>query len=270
MSQQQANGFMVLHSNQLEGLRELAVEFIRNNPLPVLAPEVLLVQSNGMKHWLEMALADDAAMGICAATHTELPSSFIWRMYRLVLGQAWVPAAMPLDKQALTWRLWRLLPEFAKNHQVKPLLAYVQDDPLGRQRYQLAQQVADVFDGYQSYRADWLSDWAQGQCVLQHQGQSKSMPSDQLWQAQLWQLLQQDLMQTQAPELASQCHSRAEVHSQFMRKVQQAGASKPEGLPPRIVVFGISNLPMQVVEALAALARWRLLTMSQFFATTLK
>ena len=69
MSQQQTTGFMVLHSNQLEGLRELAVEFIRNNPLPVLAPEVLLVQSNGMKHWLEMALAKD--LGICAATQVE-------------------------------------------------------------------------------------------------------------------------------------------------------------------------------------------------------
>lgn len=41
-----------------------------------------------------------------------------------------------------------------------------------------------------------------------------------------------------------------------MHKVQQAKALKPEGLPPRIVVFGISNLPMQVVEALAALGRW--------------
>jgi exodeoxyribonuclease V gamma subunit len=120
----------------------------------------------------------------------------------------------------------------------------------------LAQQVADVFDGYQSYRADWLSDWAQGRYVLQHQSESKAMPPDQIWQAQLWQLLLQDVMQKQAPELASQCHSRAEVHSQFMRKLEHAESHKPEGLPPRIVVFGISNLPMQVVEALAALGRW--------------
>jgi exodeoxyribonuclease V gamma subunit len=174
----------------------------------------------------------------------------------LVLGQALVPVAMPFDKQALVWRLWRLLPEFAKTHQVEALLAYVKDDPLGRQRYQLAQQVADVFDGYQSYRADWLSDWAQGRYVLQHQSESKAMPPDQIWQAQLWQLLLQDVMQKQAPELASQCHSRAEVHSQFMRKLEHAESHKPEGLPPRIVVFGISNLPMQVVEALAALGRW--------------
>ena len=247
---------MVFHGNRLEDLRDLTVGLFKNNPLPPLLPETLLVQSNGMKHWLEMALADDAAMGICAATHMELPSSFIWRMYRLVLGQALVPVAMPFDKQALVWRLWRLLPEFAKTHQVEALLAYVKDDPLGRQRYQLAQQVADVFDGYQSYRANWLSDWAQGRYVLQHQSESKAMPPDQIWQAQLWQLLLQDVMQKQAPELASQCHSRAEVHSQFMRKLEHAESHKPEGLPPRIVVFGISNLPMQVVEALAALARW--------------
>ena len=247
---------MVFHGNRLEDLRDLTVGLFKNNPLPPLVPETLLVQSNGMKHWLEMALADDAAMGICAATHMELPSSFIWRMYRLVLGQALVPVAMSFDKQALVWRLWRLLPEFAKTHQVEALLAYVKDDPLGRQRYQLAQQVADVFDGYQSYRADWLSDWAQGRYVLQHHSESKAMPPDQIWQAQLWQLLLQDVMQKQAPELASQCHSRAEVHSQFMRKLEHAESHKPEGLPPRIVVFGISNLPMQVVEALAALGRW--------------
>jgi len=249
-------GFMVFHGNRLEDLRDLTVGLLQNNPLPPLVPETLLVQSNGMKHWLEMALADDAAMGICAATHTELPSSFIWRMYRLVLGVNLVPASMPFDKQALVWRLWRLLPEFAKSHQVEPLLAYVKNDPLGRQRYQLAQQVADVFDGYQSYRADWLSDWANGHFVLHHQGVRKALAPDQVWQAQMWQLLQQDVRQTQAPELATQCQSRADVHDLFMRKVQQTGAIQPSGLPPRIVVFGISNLPMQVVEALAALGRW--------------
>ena len=256
MSNAQQPGFMVFHGNRLEDLRDLTVALFQNNPLPPLVPETLLVQSNGMKHWLEMALADDSAMGICAATQMELPSSFIWRMYRLVLGQAVVPAAMPFDKHALVWRLWRLLPEFAQAHQVVPLLAYVKDDKLGRQRYQLAQQVADVFDGYQSYRADWLADWAAGQPVLNHRGVRKVLPPEHQWQAKLWQLLQQDVLQTQATELASQCHSRAEVHARFMHHMQNPAAIPPVGLPPRIVVFGISNLPMQVVEALAALGRW--------------
>ena len=52
---------MVLHGNRLEDLCELLTQFIKSQPLLPLAPEVILVQSNGMKHWLEMALADDAA-----------------------------------------------------------------------------------------------------------------------------------------------------------------------------------------------------------------
>ena len=52
-------GFMVFHGNRLEDLRDLTVGLLRNNPLPPLVPETFLVQSNGMKHWLEMALADD-------------------------------------------------------------------------------------------------------------------------------------------------------------------------------------------------------------------
>ena len=111
MPTQPATGFMVLHSNQLEGLRELAVQFIRHNPLPPLAPEVLLVQSNGMKHWLELSLAEH--LGICAATRIELPSTMLWHIYRLVLGtthaQTVVPERMPLDKAPMAWRLMRQL-----------------------------------------------------------------------------------------------------------------------------------------------------------------
>jgi exodeoxyribonuclease V gamma subunit len=152
-------GFMVLHSNQLEGLRELAVEFIRNNPLPVLEPEVLLVQSNGMKHWLEMALAKD--LGICAATQVELPSRKLWQIYRAVLGPHRVPAHMPLDKSPLVWRIMRRLPDLLDKPNFSPLKNYLGDHAHNdRRAYQLAAQLADVLDGYQNYRSDWLKDWA--------------------------------------------------------------------------------------------------------------
>lgn len=59
---------MVLHGNRLEDLRDLLVQYLRAHPLPPLQPEIILLQSNGMKHWLELALADDGALGICAAT----------------------------------------------------------------------------------------------------------------------------------------------------------------------------------------------------------
>ncbi|MCF8160854.1 MAG: exodeoxyribonuclease V subunit gamma [Polaromonas sp.] len=248
-------GFMVLHGNRLEDLRDLLNEFLRAQPLPPLVPEVILVQSNGMKHWLEMALADDAALGICAATRLELPSGYLWQVYRSVLGADAVPAHMPFDKSHLVWRLVRLLPVLAAGNPVyAPLQRYLARDTDGRKLYQLALQVADVFDAYQSYRADWLTDWAAGHDVLRgHDGQPGVLAEAHAWQARLWRDLRADV----GPGLADA--SRASVHARFMAALQeqlaqsQASGQRPAGLPPRLVVFGISSLPMQTVEALAQL-----------------
>ena len=253
-------GFMVLHGNRLEDLRDLLTRFLRQNPLGPLQPEVILVQSNGMKHWLEMALADDAALGVCAATRMELPSSFLWQTYRQVLGPEAVPFHLPFDKTRLLWRLMRLLPVLAEANPVyAPLRQYLQAGeegavPGGRRLYQLAQQVADVLDGYQSYRADWLDDWARGQDRLRGPlGQAFDLPQAHRWQAQLWRDIRADV----GPALAEA--SRAAVHARFCQVLDsQAHAdprpqAAPPGLPARVVVFGISALPMQSVEALARL-----------------
>ena len=264
-------GFMVLHSNQLEGLRDVMVQFIQNNPLPPLAPEVLLVQSNGMKHWLELALARDNALGICAATQIELPSAELWQIYRAVLGQDVVPAHMPLDKSPLVWRLMRRLPDLLTQPVFEPLAQYLGQDPHsaeldassdgtsqsnhGRRAYQLALQLADVLDGYQNYRADWLDDWAATRDRLNTaHGTHLAVPDAQLWQPALWRDLLQDLVQDTPAELRF-C-SRADVHEAFVKALQHLpDGVRPAGVPQRLVVFGVTSLPMQTVQALAALGR---------------
>jgi len=267
MSVPHPTGFMVLHSNQLEGLRDVMVQFIQNNPLPPLAPEVLLVQSNGMKHWLELALARDNALGICAATHIELPSAQLWQMYRAVLGQDVVPAHMPLDKSPLVWRLMRRLPDLLTQPVFRPLAQYLepsshnapeeapQEAPYGRRAYQLALQLADVLDGYQNYRADWLDDWAATRDRLNTaHGTPIAVPDAQLWQPALWRDLLHDLAQDSPADL--RFRSRAEVHEAFVKALQQLpDGVRPAGVPQRLVVFGVTSLPMQSVQALAALGR---------------
>jgi len=251
-------GFMVLHGNRLEDLRHLLTQFLRAQPLPPLTPEVILVQSNGMKHWLEMALADDSALGICAATRLELPSGYLWQVYRTVLGADAVPPHMPFDKSHLVWRLVRLLPVLAVGQPVyAPLQRYLAQDADGRKLYQLALQVADVFDAYQSYRSDWLTDWAASRDVLRDPyGQPAALADAHAWQAQLWRDLRADV----GPMLAEA--SRASVHTRFMAALKSqlapspATGQRPGGLPPRLVVFGISSLPMQTVEALAQLGQF--------------
>lgn len=253
-------GFMVLHGNRLEDLRDLLTQFVQSRPLPPLVPEVILVQSNGMKHWLEMALADDAALGICAATRLELPSSYLWQIYRNVLGAAAVPKHMPFDKSSLLWRLVRILPVLATSNPVyAPLARYMGDNSDGRKLYQLALQVADVLDGYQNYRANWLADWADGaigkDILRAHDGTACALEEAHAWQAQLWRDIRGDV------GVALADSSRASVHAKFMASLKtqvtqsKATGQRPVGLPPRLVVFGISSLPMQTVEALAELGQ---------------
>ncbi|MDD5479165.1 exodeoxyribonuclease V subunit gamma [Rhodoferax sp.] len=249
------SGFMVLHGNRLEDLRDLLVHMLKAQPLAVLEPEVILLQSNGMKHWLERALCAEEALGICAATRMALPSAFLWQVYRAVLGAADVPAAMPFDKSSLVWRLVRLLPVLCEQNPVyAPLKRYLGEPLQPRKLYQLALQLADVLDGYQSYRADWLADWAAGRNLLAGSDQ-REIPTKQTWQAQLWRDLRADVGS------ALQDSSRAVVHERFlmaMTAVAQRHAATgqlPRGLPARLVVFGVSSLPMQLVQALAALGQ---------------
>ena len=253
-------GFMVLHGNRLEDLRDLLTQFVQSQPLPPLVPEVILVQSNGMKHWLEMALADDAALGICAATQLELPSGYLWQIYRNVLGADAVPQQMPFDKSSLVWRLVRLLPVLAASNPVyAPLERYLGANTDGRKLYQLALQLADVLDGYQSYRADWLGDWAAAESaediLRAHDGKATVLDESHAWQAQLWRDIRSDVGDALADS------SRASVHARFMAELKtqvaqsRATGERPAGLPPRLVVFGISSLPMQTVQALAELGQ---------------
>ena len=252
-------GFMVLHGNRLEDLRDLLASVLKAQPLAVLEPEIILLQSNGMKHWLEISLSSDDALGICAASRMSLPSAYLWQVYRTVLGPAAVPASMPFDKSNLLWRLVRLLPELCQQDAVyAPLKRYLGEPLQPRKLYQLALQLADVLDGYQSYRADWLAHWADRRDVLTGAGgvsATVALPSEHFWQAQLWRDIRQDV----GTDLKDS--SRAAVHERFLaamadvKRQFDATGQRSVGLPARLVVFGVSSLPMQLVQALAALGQ---------------
>jgi exodeoxyribonuclease V gamma subunit len=246
-------GFMVIHGNRPDDLRSLVVEWMRRYPLAPLENEVALVQSNGIAQWLKMALAEDrdaGGCGIAAAIDVQLPGSFMWQLYRAVLGKSSIPETSLLDKTPLTWRLMRLLPVVMAEPVFAPLARFLGDDTDMRKRYQLAQRLADLYDQYQVYRADWLDDWAQGAFQLKGaRGQVAPLPDANRWQAALWQALLEDVGSE------GMAQSRAGVHNRYMSVISTAQQA-PAGLPKRVIVFGISSLPAQLLHALAGLARF--------------
>lgn len=252
-------GLLVLHGQRLEDLADAVLGWLAREPLGPLEPETVLVQSNGMAEWFKMAAAQ--RHGVAAALRVELPARFAWRAYRAILGRSAVPMQLPLDKQPLAWRLMALLPRVlaaadpvdpAAADPWQPLRSALGDGDALR-RWQLAQRVADLFDQYQVYRADWLADWAAGHDRLRRTpdsppGTARAVPDDARWQPALWRALLAALpaswRDTQRPAL----------HQRSLDALAAAGAARLPGLPRRVVLFGSTQLPLQTLELLTALS----------------
>ena len=237
-------GFIALHSHRSEVLADTLTGWLRAHPLLPLESEVVLVQSNGMAEWIKIELARQG--GVCAATRVELPSRFLWRTYRQVLGHQNVPPDSPLDKLPMTWRLMALLPACLSDPVFKPVAGFLRGDEPDRM-LQLASRLADLFDQYQIYRPDWLQDWAAGRDVLRQAAGEAALADDQRWQAELWRRVLSTLDQDQREATRPALHARALAHL-------QSGQPLASPVARRVSVFGMSHMPGQLLEMLAALA----------------
>ncbi len=259
-----APGFLALHSHRSEVLAQTLSAWLARQPLDPLEQEVVLVQSNGMAEWIKMTLAqqggDHAGRGgVCAATKVELPSRFLWRTYRQVLGAQQVPPDSPLDKLPMTWRLMALLPDCVDDPLFAPVTGFLrinaEQSPDAERLLQLASRLADVFDQYQIYRPDWLADWATGDNLLRKSPEqpvqatdaSCLLPPDQLWQAQLWRRVLATLTEQEKQATRPALHLRALA-------ALQSGQTLASPVARRVSVFGMSHMPSQLLEMLAALS----------------
>ena len=236
-------GLVVLHGNRLELLQEAVVHWMRQHPLAPLTEEIILVNSIGTAEWVKSSLAE--SLGVCAATRVELPGRFLWRSYRKILGRA-VAERSPLNRQALIWRIMKLALQDTLPAPLAAIVHLLRAEDL-EARYGFACEVADLFDQYQNYRSTWLADWIQGRNQLTTaRGEELPVPPDQAWQPALWRCLWQDL----SP--AERAFTLPALHQQVLERLQRGG--EIIGLPPRILVFGVSTLPHSTLQILDALA----------------
>lgn len=253
------HGLVVLQGNRMEDLRDLTLQWLGLQPLHPLARTVFLVQSNGIAQWLKTSIAEltgEDGGGICLGVDVLLPARFQWQAYRAVIevveGVGRLPVTSLFDKSRLRWRLLAHLTNAQTSPLRDPLFAplarYLGDDPTLQKHDQLAERLADLFDQYQVYRADWLNAWESGNDVLPlPDGQQRGLPDDQRWQPVLWRQILAGL----PPD--ERCSHRGAVHRRFLEAVRQLNA-RPAGLPERVVIIGICSLPQQTLEVLATLS----------------
>ncbi|MGF1775584.1 exodeoxyribonuclease V subunit gamma [Vibrio nomapromontoriensis] len=237
--------FTVYHSNQIDVLKSLLVQLIKIDPLDnPFEKEQILVQSPGMSQWLKIAMAQE--FGIAANTDFPLPATFIWERFTQVLDD--VPSRSAFNKEAMTWKIMHLLPSHLHDEDFAPLAQYLEGDDDASKRYQLAEKIADIYDGYLVYRPEWIAAWEAGLTVAE-------LEDEQPWQAKLWQSLYDHTV-----ALGQSPYHRANLYEHFIDALAQSHGdtkvdSRLAGLPKRLFVFGISSLPPRYLDALKALGQ---------------
>ena len=219
-------------SNRLEDLATLLQSIQTTCPLShPLQTEEIIVQSQGMRRFLNQHLAK--ANGIAANLRFSLPADYNWRLIRTVLPD--VPALNPFHPEVMRWRLLGLFvsdtfatqPELSHAHTA--LSSYLASSQ--HAAYQLAGQLADIFDQYLVYRPHWINAWQAEKLI--------GLGDDEHWQAELWRFLD-DGKQT-APH-------RVAMWQQLLNNLSA------DKLPERLLVFGIATLAPMYLQLLQAIA----------------
>jgi len=196
-------------------------------------PEVILVQSLGMRRWLSLQLAE--RLGICMNAHFPFPRAFL----NETLGRL-VPEMAPADAfvpDLMTWKIHRLLPTLLQRPEFAPVRAYVSDgDAL--KLYQLAERIAGLFDQYLLYRPAMLLEWERGS---ENPGDFAAPTRDAAWQAALWRALNRE----------------RQLHFGAVLERLKAGRFSPDAeWPERVSIFGIAALPPAQMEVFLALSEY--------------
>ena len=225
----------LIQSNHMPILAQLFCEQSQKFADPFI-PTTVVVQSFGIGQWLKLQLAGQ--QGISANLDCILPANYIWRLYHQLLPDIRLPEDSPFDRDRLSWRLMRLIP----NSQHESLLRYLDapGDPDIRQ-FQLSFQIAQLFDQYLVYRPDWLMAWEQGNPLLD----AESL-GNQGWQVALWQEIIKD-----DPSIAS-LH-RAKLHQQLLDAISDKPAL-PSDLPEKLTIFGLSAMARMQLDTFHALS----------------
>jgi exodeoxyribonuclease V gamma subunit len=184
--------------------------------------EIVVVQSNGMRRWLEQQIAK--RHGICSNIRFPFPQKFFQDLFQSVFLE--VAATELFDREVMTWRIMEQLPRFASLPEFAAIANYIRSDHRGLRTYELARRIAHVFDEYVVFRPKMILDWDAG--------------AGKGWQPILWR---------EGQRLAPRQH-QASLGLQLIDALKRGDARVPE----RVSVFGISTLPPLYVSLIGELS----------------
>ncbi len=221
------SGLYVHRSNRLEELAEQLGTLVEQ-PLPdPLQPEIIMVQSLGMRRWLGLTLA--ARLGVAMNCEFPFPHALAHQVFRSAFPD--VPETPAFSREMLPWRIDALLPELITRPAFEDLRRYIgSGETSALKQFQLSRQLSTLYDRHLVHRAEDLLKWQRGE--------------GNTWQESLWRELVSGHEQDHPPALLER----------LMKRIADGDTSLPD-LPPRLSVFGISSLSTYYIELLRAVAK---------------
>lgn len=223
---------LYLHvSNRTENLLKHLTEVIRiGGDRDLFSEECFVIQSQGMERMISQTLAKEFTSW--CNFHYYLPITFLQHIAQQ-LGMQITPDGF--DRQIMIWRIEQLL-RSVRDKEFTELQGYLDGAMVEVKRFQLAEQLANVFDQYQLMRPEMLAGWEQGRLTT-------DKPVE-IWQKALWQ------------KLASQMPDTAHRGVVLGRVIEKLTTTEPGSLhlPGRISVFGLSIMPPLFLSYLQGLA----------------
>lgn len=166
---------IIPHAN-LENLAEaLSGKLLAGVSEPKRRPVV--VPSVAFSEYLQLKIAD--RLGVCMGMEFLTPQSFIRRVSAPAEENSW-------EKGRLIWRILPLATEFSKKMGVI-------GESTSRDRFALAEALADRIDQYGHFRPEIIRQWAVGNTFLNSTATMDQRESE-LWQRELWNKLREDIV----------------------------------------------------------------------------
>lgn len=223
-------------SNQLDTLAIKLSEDVRRQR-NIFSPTVIITQTAGMNQWLIRKIAKQN--GIAANIDFLKPGNFIELLYKS-LGlkrQGLIP------RKSMDWLLFQALSEAEFRKKFPLQFQYFWNEEKQEinevKKWDLAIQLADLFDQYQVYRYNSIKQWNAGNI----QANEKSFN----WQVYLWNRIK-DIAGDAFPDMT-------QMHDDILKALDDASLSeKIQNKFPQVAIFGISILTPFHIEILYKLA----------------
>mgnify|MGYP002277727057 CR=1 FL=1 len=201
-----------------------------------LVPRHIIVPSMDFGNWLQVRLANLGSQRVFANNRFYQPAEFIDHWSSEITGMS---GDAEWNKKNMHWALYRLLPKLLEEERIEGLPEV--ESNTGRDElkwFRLAGHLADTYDKYMVFRPDWLWAWRH----KSGEEQSRELPNDFAWQAELWRALCKEY-----PKFIDRAYRSINAMNRMKR------GEECKDLPLRVLMVQMPSLPLQSARWFEAL-----------------